>query len=79
MMTSWAQSAVPGLPFPLDTASTVAFDYRYSADGTHLLAEVQMDTGASTDDGAMTLDSDDAVLQKAVEHFAPTSKISRRP
>jgi hypothetical protein len=47
---------LPGLPAPLSTSSAISFDYRYSELGNHHIAEVDIDTGSTTDDGAMTLD-----------------------
>ena len=47
--------AVPGLPFVLDTASSVSFDYGISADGTNSIAEVQLDGGTSSDNNALVL------------------------
>lgn len=54
--------AVQDLPFVLDTSNTVAFDYGVSALGSSFLAEVQMDTGSSLDDGAMVLDGTGLLL-----------------
>ncbi|MFH1844785.1 MAG: hypothetical protein ABIF77_16465, partial [bacterium] len=54
---------VTGLPDPLDDASTVSFDYRLSAYGTHYIAEVQTETGSSTNDNHLVMDG--AVLLAA--------------
>jgi len=48
---------VGGLPDPLSRSSTVSFDYRFSALGTHYLAEVQTETGSSTNDNHMVSDN----------------------
>jgi len=47
---------VTGLPDPLDDASTVSFDCRMSAFGTHYLAEVQTETGSSTNNNHLVMD-----------------------
>jgi hypothetical protein len=46
--------SVPNLPAVLDTASTVSFDYRFSAAGNNYLAEVQY-VGSSSANNAMVL------------------------
>lgn len=46
---------VPGLPAPLDSASSIDFDYRFSALATHSIVPVLMDT-TSTTDGTITVD-----------------------
>lgn len=49
--------SLTGLPFALDTAaSNPSFDYRYSSLGNHYIAEVDMNTGSTSDDGAMIID-----------------------
>lgn len=48
--------AVAGLPDTLDHASTVSFDYRFSAAGTHYIAEVQTVTGSSLNDNHVAID-----------------------
>jgi len=47
---------VPGVPYIVSTASTVSFDVRYSALGSHWLGEVAFVTGSSTDDNWMIYD-----------------------
>ena len=48
---------IPGLPDPVVTGSAaVSFDYRYSAYGTHFIAEIATDTGSSTNDNSMIMD-----------------------
>ena len=47
---------VAGLPDPLSTSSTVSFDYRVSAYGSHYIAEVATVTGSSTNDNHMVID-----------------------
>lgn len=46
--------AVPNLPSPLNTATAVSFDFRFSALGTNYLAEGQM-TGSTVSDDVMIL------------------------
>lgn len=48
--------AVPGLPFPLATANSVGFDYRYSALGTHYIAPVVMASGSTAHNDAVVMD-----------------------
>ncbi len=52
---------LPNLPAALSTAS-VDFDFRFSAMGTHSIVPVDLDTGGSTDDGAMTIDGSGLLL-----------------
>ncbi len=48
---------IPGLPDPVVPGSAaVSFDYRYSAYGTHFLAETATETGSSTNDNSMVYD-----------------------
>ena len=47
---------VAGLPQPLTAAAPVSFDYRFSALGTHYIAEVQTATGSSVNDNHMAMD-----------------------
>jgi hypothetical protein len=47
---------VVGLPDPLSTSSTVSFDYRFSASGSHYIAEVQTTTGSTLNDNHMVID-----------------------
>jgi hypothetical protein len=49
---------LPGLPAPISTGSSVAFDFRFSAYGTHYIAEVTMDTGSTTDNTALVFDGE---------------------
>jgi hypothetical protein len=52
---------IDGLPDPVvDGSGAVSFDYRFSAYGTHYLAEVATETGSSTNDNNMV--SDGAVV-----------------
>ncbi|MFH1845244.1 MAG: hypothetical protein ABIF77_18820 [bacterium] len=53
---------VVGLPDPLATASTVSFDYRYSAFGNHYIAEVQTETGSTTNDNHVVIDGAVAMI-----------------
>jgi hypothetical protein len=46
---------VPGLPAPLDSSSSIDFDYRFSALAAHSIVPVLMDT-TSTTDGVITVD-----------------------
>lgn len=46
---------VPNLPLPLDDANTVSFDYRFSANGSNHIAEVQLEGASSSNDNAMVL------------------------
>ncbi len=48
--------SLPGLPVPLTASASPGFDFRFSVYGTHFLCEVDLDTGGSTDDGAMVFD-----------------------
>lgn len=50
--------SVPNLPLPLDPANTVSFDYRFSAHGTHHIAEVQLLGATSTTNTAMVVDGE---------------------
>ena len=52
---------VPNIPDPLGTSSTISFDYRYSALGTHYLAEVAT-TATSTANNAMVLSGSGLLL-----------------
>ncbi|MGE0480873.1 MAG: hypothetical protein AB7Q17_10430 [Phycisphaerae bacterium] len=45
--------AVTDLPFPLNTGTTVEFDYRMSANGSNYLAPVLMSSGSTTNDSAL--------------------------
>ena len=47
---------LPGLPAMLSNTS-VDFDFRYSALGTHNIMPIDMDTGSTADDGAMIVDN----------------------
>jgi hypothetical protein len=48
---------IPGLPDPVVNGSAaVSFDYRYSAYGSHFIAEIATDTGSSTNDNSMCYD-----------------------
>jgi len=48
--------SLPGLPAPLTPSASPGFDFRYSAFGSHFICEVDMDTGSSSNDGAMVFD-----------------------
>ncbi len=52
---------VPNIPNILDTASTVSFDYRFSALTTHYIAEVQF-VGSSTANNAIVIDGEGLML-----------------
>jgi hypothetical protein len=54
--------SLPGLPAPLTANSSPSFDYRYSAYGSHYIAEVDMDTGSSTNDNAMIFDGEGLLI-----------------
>lgn len=58
--------AVPGLPFALGTSSSVDFDYRYSAQGTHYIAPVKMASGSTTTDDAIVVDGAGLMLGGAL-------------
>lgn len=63
----------PNLPFPLNRTSTLSFDYRFSAAGTHYIAEVEMDTGRNVNNGAIVIDGAGLVLRgELVREGAPT-------
>ncbi|MBZ0269794.1 T9SS type A sorting domain-containing protein [bacterium] len=47
--------ALPGLPELLDTASTISFDYRFSAFASAYIGEVKMDVLSTSADNAMVL------------------------
>jgi hypothetical protein len=47
---------VTGLPDPLSTSTTISFDYRFSAQGTHYIGEVQTVTGSTLNDNHMVID-----------------------
>jgi hypothetical protein len=47
---------VPDLPFPLSLSSSVGFDYRYSALGTHYIAPVIMASPSSANNDAVVMD-----------------------
>ena len=47
--------AVPGLPFALSTANTVAFDVGFSEAGTHHIVEAQMASGDSFSDNVIVM------------------------
>lgn len=64
---------VGGLPDPLDTASTVSFDYRYSALGSHYIAEVQTLTGSTTNNNHMV--SNGNVIEIAGQPVSEASPI----
>ncbi len=57
---------VTDLPFPLDDAATVSFDYRVSEFGTNYIAEVQMESGSMTNDGAMVINGDGLLVDGSV-------------
>lgn len=52
---------LPNLPTPLGTGTTVSFDYRFSAQANHYIAEVQL-TGSTSADFAMVVDGAGLVL-----------------
>jgi hypothetical protein len=48
---------IPGLPDPVVPGSAaVSFDYRYSAYGSHFIAEIATDTGSTANDNSMVYD-----------------------
>ncbi len=57
---------LPNLPGPLDTGTTVSFDYRYSTLGTHYIVEVQIDGLGTGEDNAMVVDGAGLLLDGAL-------------
>lgn len=57
-----AEDEIPGLPFPLSSGSSISFDYRFSALGSHYLAEVNINSGSTANDGTMILDGQGLLL-----------------
>lgn len=53
--------SLPGLPAPLST-SPVSFDVRFSSLGTHYICEVDLDTGSTSNDGAMVYDGEGLLI-----------------
>ena len=46
---------IPNMGFPL-SGSAVDFDFKFSANGTHNMVEMDLDTGSSTNDRALSID-----------------------
>ena len=53
---------VPGLPFALKTSSSIGFDYRFSALGTHFIIDVLMDSGSTSTDSVMVVSGQGLIL-----------------
>jgi len=53
---------LPNLPAPLLGSGAISFDYRFSDYGTHHIAEVLVDVGSGSSDGAMVIDAEGLML-----------------
>lgn len=58
---------VPGLPFPL-SVSAVDFNFDFSANGTHVMSEVDMDSPSAANDRALTIDGSGLFLGGSLVH-----------